>query len=789
MPKPPVWLKRPASVAFGFGGSVVSVGKTETGSTVKITKYEVDSGIGSATEDFEKALADGDLTKICESKLAQAKTDEEKAEWKVLETLLSSDSKQKLIEYLGVTSDVDAAAEGIAKLEVTPAEAEPTTDAAKKNNRLSSFFGDSGEADTFLSDLAASKDAKTNSPFQIYTGSESAADKKITTALMLGQFEQALDILLAEDRLSDAFVVARLGGEACLQKAQDAYFSKQKGGPNYVRLLAAVVGKNLWDVVHNADLENWKEVMATLCTFADDKEFPDLCETLGDRIMEQVSAGSGKDGRKDASFCYLVGSKLEKVVSIWLEQSQEEEKAAMAEAGTQSGFSIHVRALQNLIEKVTIFRQVTAFKDTETSKTSEWKLDALYKKYLEYADVVAAHGRLQIADKFLQLLPTSYPEADVARNRVKFATKKATPAAASASASRTAATKAAPTLATFQPAPSPFVPITGPPAPNVYPNPASNPTPVNMYAPPAAAATPSNPYASVGGGYTPAGYQAPQQMRGPGAVPPPQSYGVPPPPRTFNQSPSIPPPSRATNMTNWNDIPDDFAKPTTSRRGTPAAPAVYQNNFAPQAMPSRSTPPPPQSRGPPPRATPAPPPKGPAPPPRVSSPLTGGHSSFQAPERPSSVANAYAPPQPSQTPSTMSPPANQIPRGPSPFTAPPSGPPPVNRYAPSPATQAAAQPTAPPPQQSRPSVGPPPMASSYQAAPPANPYASQPPPAAAPSPYAPSAPPTSQPPPQAPPSSAAPPPRPDTATSQKKAAPAAPKYRKFQFRSSILLQS
>ena len=60
---------------------------------------------------------------------------------------------------------------------------------------------------------------------------------------------------------------------------------------------------------YNADLANWKEVMATLCTFADEKEFPDLCDALGDRLEEQVQ--QQPEARKDASFCYLAGSKLD----------------------------------------------------------------------------------------------------------------------------------------------------------------------------------------------------------------------------------------------------------------------------------------------------------------------------------------------------------------------------------------------------------------------------------------------------------------------------------------------
>src|SRR5699024_7397669 len=101
-----------------------------------------------------------------------------------------------------------------------------------------------------------------------------------------------------------------------------------------------VAGKNLWDVVHNADLENWKEAMACICTFADDKEFPDLCDALGDRLEENARSQGLRDGRKDASFCYLASSKLEKVVSIWIDELKESENDRIQSDTDDTSFSI-----------------------------------------------------------------------------------------------------------------------------------------------------------------------------------------------------------------------------------------------------------------------------------------------------------------------------------------------------------------------------------------------------------------------------------------------------------------
>lgn len=768
LPQAPKWMKRPTGVSFGFGGKLVYFSAdAQSKSKVTVSTFAIDSSVGTATEEFEKSLEGGDLVNFCETKISSAKTEEEKADWTVIETLISGNARKKLVEYLGF-SDTPAPTED-EKIEVNGTAA-PKDDA--------SFFDNPEDDSNFLSSLAATKGTRTNNPFQMYTGEESEADKKITRALLLGSFEKALDICLKENRLSDAFMIAICGGQKCIDKAQAAYFKRKSDGPNYLRLLASVVGKNLWDVVHNADLKDWKEVMATICTFADQAEFPDLCEALGDRLEEAISSGSESTTfRKDASFCYLAGSKLEKVVVNWAQELQESESAGIEQAESDTSFSVHAKSLQDFIEKVTVFRQATAFKDSELQKSEDWKLAPLYQKYTEYADVAAAHGQLRIAEKYLDLLPAQYPAAEVARNRVKQATKKAsgsqrqTPAAA-------AAQRGQRVVPTYQPT----QPTGG--APAATPQPAANP---NLFTPaqtapglftPAQTPQPTSSYGAPGGrSYTPVGYQpspAQQQPYGGGyqaptqGYQPPQSGVVPPPPRNFTSSPSITPAANLKGMNQWNDVPDFGRKPPTSRRATPA---LGTTQFSGQQI----APPPVQSPGTSQqKATPPPPPKGP---PRINSPALAPPP--QPEQRPSSAANAYAPPPSSNAfpnPAAATP---QIPRGPSPYNPPPSAAPPSNRYAPAPSqTPQTPGSIAPPPRQ----------------APPPNPYANpgygqqpptgfQPPPppaAQAPPPQSypgppPPGPPRTGPPPGGPPRGPAPDSRPSTANSQR-APPAAQKY-------------
>ncbi|ROT43386.1 hypothetical protein SODALDRAFT_327586 [Sodiomyces alkalinus F11] len=703
--KAPKWLQPPVGASFGFGGKLV-IFKQQAGqpraSKVVISQFSVDSEISAATEKFEETLKSGNLASICETRKNQAATKKEEADWHVIETLTADNPRKQIIEFLGFT-DADVA-ESTSGEELTDQTETPAGDDKQEHGKDKSskdaadFFDDGeGDGDDFLNGISATKGAKTDNPFHLLGGDDSDVDKQITRALLLGNFAKATDICLKENQIAEAFLLANCGGQELVDKVQAAYLARKSGRPSYIRLLSSVINKNLWDVVYNADLENWKETMAVLCTFSDPQDFPDLCEALGDRINEHGS-------RKDASFCYLVGSKLEKVVGIWISELEEAEQASAEGPSEESTFSIHARLLQQFIEKVTIFRQVTKFQDTDKDVTEGWKLAALYDKYTEYADIIASHGRLDVAQKYLDYLPAKYAGADLARNRLKLATQKSIPQAA-------AATSRLPHRQ-----PTPRQPVVHQPVQAAAANPYVAPAPVpaaastNPYAPPAPnlfASSGSSPYAPSGGYQPPITMAQPGQQPTTGYGPPANQFSAPP----RNPTPSGPPPrSQAKSTENWNDVPM-VTKPPPPRRSTPGlAPATSsfpsQPMGSPQAQFGRSgmTPPPP-------------PPKG-AGPPRVTSPLSGPPQVAQGPPRPSSSAsNAYVPPQVQQLPVPAQVP--QIPaRTASPYGPPPTGPPPSNRYAPAPTTL---------PQPGQPPVGigipPPGPASVNQPPPPRNPYA------------------------------------------------------------------
>jgi protein transport protein SEC31 len=683
----------PVSTSFGFGGSLVTVKNEKGKSSVQIRKFISEPKISENATVFEEAIQSADWTGFCDKQVEKAGTDAEKGNWKLLKMLFDADLKQSLIEYLGV-KEADVAllnkqVEGL-KLEKTDSEAtvadsltmETTADTTPKNNRLSGIFG--GESD-FLSQLSSSSEPRSlNTPFSIPSSHDVASDKSITQAILFGQFENAVDLCLKEDRLSDAFIFATLGDKALQKKVQDAYFTRKDHHSSYLRVLQSVVKGNLWDVAENADLAGWKETLVFFCTYAKtDQDFSGLCDALGKHL-------ENKKRVEDAKVCYLAGKNLDRVVNIWIAEADAQEKAELVEADKDSAFSIHARALQGFVEKVTVFKQTKGTSEMVESK-------ALYNKYTEYEEIVVSQGNLSVAEKYIDLLPADNETVKLVKSRLlKAISKSAVVVGAAAVAgaaiktpgrAQSAGRLGQPPIPTgptpytpagsFQPTPytpafppppshTAPAPMTGPPKPTPYGPP---PTTLNPYGPPPTAANPYAPPAPPPGvsstTYTPPLTGAPtlsQQstFRSHYAPTGPinaYSPGLPPSNTAFSRIADLPPPPKKTGE-NWND-PPMMTNPVRTR--TPVAGIQPPSPFtgaSGSSSPNLS------------KAPPAPPPASAKPPQRVKSPPMSspqmGAAAFPAPPRAGSAQPFGGPPQAQRgpAPTSFTPPPPRTSQGP-----------------------------------------------------------------------------------------------------------------------------
>ena len=678
--------------------------------------------------------------------------------------------------------------------------------------------------------------------FNIYPDGESDVDRLVTKALVLGDFESAVTLCLSAERFADAILLATKGGPELLKKTQVAYFERRTISLPYLRLFQSIVGNDLVDIVQNADLKEWQVIFVILCTYAPPDEFATLVEQLGLRLEFQgnlvKTSGVGdaeskaKHLRKHATLCYLAAGRLEKVVNIWVEEMVEEEETADTDAKGASRYTVHAEALQNFVEKVTIFRAAVKYVDTELEQptTSEvvaktgartYKLASLYDRYFEYADLLATQGLVDLAVKYLALTPKDYKGTDdkegmfeVGRERLLVAAGQEVSTQGPIAATSTA------------PPPVPSKSTSGlPPIPSY----GYGVSPANThtgYAPlrGAPASVPPAPYANGYGGATSSGY-APYQYpygRTPGPNAPPPAMV--PPPAGFYNTGSTPPTSNVPTPSNtsvplpaaqrrdipgWNDAPVVTEKRSLVAATRPAIPGPFPN--APPApsvpaymQPAQHTPsgiPAPPRAGsavghsvpPPPRAGTVPPPAGrgigSSPPPGgvPPPPKAGSHPPPPAalPHQPPNSGYGYRPASagPPQNPYGARPPSAAPPPATGPYAphpgsvGPPGGGPPpppaaASAYAPPPSNAALSPYALPPQATSQPGAyAPPPSGGMGLSTPPPPAHRAPPPPRAA------GAPPTVR---AAPPLAApggspyAPPPEPVSMSPPAQAAPAQP---------------
>lgn len=552
--------------------------------------------------------------------------------------------------------------------------------------------------------------------FRIYPSEESETDKLVTKALVVGDFESAVELCLSTERYADALLLAIKGGEDLLQRTQKAYFSRRITDHSYVRLFESIVTNDLADVVQNADLAEWAEIFVILCTFASGDEFSGLAEQLGSRLEFQAGvlrAQAEEDGdtidaenalvlRKTATLTYLAAGRLERLVNIWGEEMMEEEARRIQEQGSlsDSRYAAHAHALQTFVEKVTVFRGAVKYTDSdltlpasEDGASKAYKLAPLYDRYFECAEMLATQGLVKEAVEYLKLIPQAYTgsafDSASVRERLLIASGEPSICAApttghvsrkaSISASYTPAITTARTQTPLQE--RQYLP----PQPPYQPAQLSHQPEQSKYAPIQPLVRPALLSQPV----------APPPVRPPvaGALPPrPQNGG-------WNDAPVVKPERRTPNAPSISKpaaIVNPFPNATQSPP-TPGSPFGPGQNAAlpppprPASVQSRPPPPPPQARGPPPpqaRQPPGPPPHqpqtlgtSPYTSPRAA-PVQLGQSSgpYARATPPPGPPRGGVPPPPGPYVRATPPPGHAMP----PPTASPSGP-----YAPPPTSQVA----------------------------------------------------------------------------------------------------
>merc|ERR1719223_989240 len=131
------------------------------------------------------------------------------------------------------------------------------------------------------------------------------AETTIQQALLVGNFDAAVECCFRSDNLADALILAACGGTELWAKAQAKYFEKEAKKRPFLSIVNAVLQNQLEEFVKNSNPTNWQESLAVVCTYAKEEEFSPLCQSLGDHLEQ---AGDFAN----ASLCYICALNLEK---------------------------------------------------------------------------------------------------------------------------------------------------------------------------------------------------------------------------------------------------------------------------------------------------------------------------------------------------------------------------------------------------------------------------------------------------------------------------------------------
>uniref|UniRef100_A0A673CFN3 Protein transport protein Sec31A n=1 Tax=Sphaeramia orbicularis TaxID=375764 RepID=A0A673CFN3_9TELE len=342
--KPPKWIRRPVGATFAFGGKLVSLENSKpnpqqpqqpTSHIVHISQVVTETAFLKRSDQLQATLSAGSFVDFCQEKIDAAENEFEKIVWSFLKANFDSDIRSRFLELLGYNKEELALK---VRCNVTNIQYAFTPSIAQ--------------------------------PCPSYV------DGLITQALLTGDFEGAVELCLHDNRMADSIILAIAGGAELLEKTQKKYFTKTHS--KITKLISAVVMKDWHDILKTCELQNWREALAAVMTYAQPEEFSSLCDLLGDRL----EASADTQLQAQACLCYICAGNVEKLVSCWTR--------------AQSGHS--PLSLQDLVEKVMVMQR--AVEQTQRSGPAAIGV-LLAEKMSQYANLLASQGSLSTAITYL----------------------------------------------------------------------------------------------------------------------------------------------------------------------------------------------------------------------------------------------------------------------------------------------------------------------------------------------------------------------------------------------------
>ncbi|NXK52052.1 SC31B protein, partial [Chauna torquata] len=390
--KPPKWIRRPVGVSFAFGGKLITFGLTKApGQQIQqtyphqvfISQVTTETEFLLRSRELQMAMQSGNLLDYCKGKIQTAKLQFDENLWNFLKVNLEQESRTKLLKLLGYSKeDLQKKITSCLSNGIPDKQPLPEADEANATQPDQLLINSSDEIAAVSSSSAFFDNLIPQNMSTLEIPVTEDTDGLVSQALLLGNFEGAVELCMRAERFADAIILAIAGGENLLKETQKRYFAKRK--TKLSLLLSSIVQQKWQDIICTCDLQSWKEALAILLTYSKHEDYTQLCDMLGARLESEGDAALSND----ACLCYISSGNVERLVECWVKNHE-----------TSSPL-----ALQDLIEKVMVLsRSIEMLRGTAGPGPGP----VLAERITQYASLLASQGCLAAA---MNYLPSSSKE-------------------------------------------------------------------------------------------------------------------------------------------------------------------------------------------------------------------------------------------------------------------------------------------------------------------------------------------------------------------------------------------
>ena len=234
----PKWMERPGGLSFGFGGKLAHVAMTEkvtqnsaTGapmkikaSTIRLKQLSLETESVPQSDVFDVVLRTGDREKIseyCKSRQGSV-SGEEKETWQMLGLMFSNDAKNQLLTQLGF-DPADLPRPEAAAMNGDEPEKHPMLETGPQDsgvNAAMDFFENLADEDV-TSPKAEPVAPETSPKKQEMTAGVN--EDEIQKALLVRNYEAAVESCLKAGRDADALLIAHVAGTSLFERVTKRY--------------------------------------------------------------------------------------------------------------------------------------------------------------------------------------------------------------------------------------------------------------------------------------------------------------------------------------------------------------------------------------------------------------------------------------------------------------------------------------------------------------------------------------------------------------------------------------